>query len=61
MLEGILYELTLIIMRRSGMEQEAIIVLECPAKQEIKDLHEKYSVPGFRVYVTCKPKNGFPM
>ena len=61
MLEGILFELTLIIMKRAGMEQDTITVLECPTKQEIKELHERYSVPGFRVYMTCKPKSGFPM
>ena len=55
MLEGILFELTLIIMKRSGFETETITVLECPADKEIQELHEKYSTPSFRVYVTCGP------
>jgi len=55
MLESILFELTLMIMKRSGIEETTTVVMECPTKQAIKELHSKYSVPGFRVYVTCGP------
>jgi len=55
MIEGILFELTLIIMKRSGFENKTVTVLECPAEKKIQEMHEKYSTPGFRVYVTCGP------
>ena len=55
MLESILFELTLMIMKRSGADIKSTVVMECPTKQAIKELHNKYSVPGFRVYVTCVP------
>ena len=61
MLEGILFELTLIIMQRQGATQDTKIVLECPTKIEMKDMNERYSVSGFRVDVTCKPLKGEPM
>jgi len=61
MIEGILFELTLIIMKRSGMETETVIFLECPAEKEIQEIHERYSTPGFKVYVKCEKKSGFPM
>lgn len=61
MLESILFELTLMIMKRSGIEETTTVVMECPTKQTIKELHNKYSTPGFRVYVTCEKKEGVSM
>jgi len=55
MLESILFELTLMIMKRAGIEETKTVVTECPTQQRINELHNKYSVPGFRVYVTCDP------
>jgi len=55
---GIVFELTLIIMKRSGMEQESTIVPECPSEEQVQALHEKYSAPGFKVYVKCEPLRG---
>ena len=53
MLEGILFELTMIIMQRQGTLITNTIVLECPADEILLDINRKYSVEGFRVYVTC--------
>jgi len=55
MIEGILFELTLIIMRRSGSSQISVLEPTCPAVEQMIELNRKYSVPGFRVYVTCAP------
>ncbi len=55
MIEGILFELTLIIMRRSGSSQISAVGPTCPAVEQMTELNSKYSVPGFRVYVTCGP------
>lgn len=61
MLESILFELTLMVMNRSGIETETVTVIECPSEKVIQELHDKYSVPGFRVYVTCEKKEGLSM
>ena len=61
MFEGILFELILIISRRTGIVQDTVTVLECPTKQTIKEVQDRYSVPGFRVYVKCKQLRGVPM
>ena len=55
MIEGILFELTLIIMKRSGSSQISTLAPTCPAVEQMTELNRKYSVPGFRVYVTCSP------
>ena len=55
MLEGILFELTMIIMHRSGSIQTSVVSPACPLVEQITEFNRKYSVPGFRVYVTCGP------
>jgi len=55
---GIVFELTLIVMKRSGIEQESTIVRTCPAEEQMKELQDKFQAAGFRVYVKCEPLRG---
>jgi len=55
---GFMFELTVIIMKRSGMEQESTVVLECPAEEQMKGLQDKFQAQGFRVYVKCELLRG---
>ncbi len=64
MIAGILFELSMVVIHKSRIHEETVIVQKCPSEIQIEEFENKYNkreVPGFRAFVKCEQLRGEAM